>query len=228
MLLKASLPDLCSVLMIGSPGIGMLEFEVSLAKDYLDAGETVIFVTMDMLPADLIALMKGFDINLDESLGKNLFIIDYHTSLLGSLEEKQSYPRNEVRSAGDIEGLMFNVSSIAHEQGKPVRIFFYTLSTLFLYNQANVVLKFFQISASRVRNEFGTAIFSIHDGVHDDKTVNHLMAIADGVIELRFDDELNRMMRVRHMRGVPLANQWVPFEIRANGNGHAHPLLEWH
>ena len=50
MMLKAQLPDLCSVLMIGSPGIGMLEIEISLAKDYLDAGETVIFVTMDMLP----------------------------------------------------------------------------------------------------------------------------------------------------------------------------------
>jgi hypothetical protein len=36
------------------------------------------------------------------------------------------------------------------------------------------------------------------------------------------------MMRVRHMRGIPLANQWIPFEIRANGNGHHHPLLEWH
>lgn len=226
-MIRASLPDLCSVLMIGSPGIGMLEFDISLAKDYLEAGERVVFVTMDVLPADLIALMRSFGVEVDSVLGKNLFIIDYHSSLLGSMDDRTSFSKNDVRVVGDIEGIMFNIGSIAAEKGSPLRIFFYTISTLFLYNQSNVVLKFFQISSSRVRNEFGTAVFSVHDGVHDEKTINHLMAIADGVIELRFDDDLNRHMRIRHMRGVPTSSQWIPFEIRAIDSGSKNPLLEW-
>ena len=226
-MIKASLPDMCSVLMMGSPGIGMLEFDVSLAKDYLDAGETVIFVTMDVLPTDLMSIMRNFGIKPEQLLGKKLFIIDYHTSLLGASDERVTFSKSEVRPAGDIEGIMFNVAAIANEYGKPVRIFFYTLSTLFLYNQTNVVLKFFQIASSRVRNEFGTAVFSVHDGVHDDKTVNHLMAIADGVLELKFDDDLNRRMRIRHMRGLPSANQWIPFEIRSLDTNVTNPLLEW-
>lgn len=226
-MIKASLPDMCSILMIGSPGIGMLEFDISLAKDYLEAGETVIFVTMDALPGDLLAIMRNFGIKTDQVLGKKLFIIDYHTSLIGTIDERASFARSEVRPAGDIEGIMFNVAAIANEYGKPVRIFFYTLSTLFLYNQSNVVLKFFQISSSRVRNEFGTAVFSVHDNVHDDRTINHLMAIADGVIELKFDEDLNRRMRIRHMRGLPTSGQWIPFEIRALDTGSSNPLLEW-
>ncbi|HSV42704.1 MAG TPA: RAD55 family ATPase [Methanomassiliicoccales archaeon] len=226
-MIKASLPDMCSLLMVGSPGIGMLEFDISLAKDYLEAGETVIFVTMDVLPTDLMSLMRNFGIKTEKILGKKLFIIDYHSSLLGTIDERSSYAKSEVRPAGDIEGIMFNVAAIASEYGRPVRIFFYTLSTLFLYNQSNVVLKFFQISSSRVRNEFGTAVFSVHDGVHDERTMNHLMAIADGVIELKFDDDLTRRMRIRHMRGMPIANQWIPFEIRALDTGIVNPLLEW-
>ena len=110
---------------------------------------------------------------------------------------------------------------------RPVRVFLYTLSTLFLYNQSNVVLKFFQISSSKVRSSYGTMIFSIHDSVHDEKTVNHLMAIADGVIELKFDDDLNRRMRIRHMRGYPTSSQWVPFEIRGEVTDTCPALLEW-
>lgn len=226
-MIKASLPDMCSILMIGSPGIGMLEFDVSLAKDYIDSGETVVFVTMDILPGDLMAIMRNFGIKTDQVLGKKLFVIDYHTSLLGNTDERTIYAKSEVRPAGDIEGIMFNVAAIANEYGKPVRVFFYTLSTLFLYNQSNVVLKFFQISSSRVRNEFGTAVFSVHDGVHDERTVNHLMAIADGVLELKFDEDLNRRMRIRHMRGIPSANEWIPFEIRSIDANVSNPLLEW-
>jgi hypothetical protein len=36
---------------------------------------------------------------------------------------------------------MFNITAIAKETGKRVRIFFHSLSICFLYNQSNVVLK---------------------------------------------------------------------------------------
>jgi len=122
---------------------------------------------------------------------------------------------------------MFNIAAIKNETGRKVRVFVFSLSTLFLYNQANVVLKFFQISSSRIRSDFGSVVASLHEGVHDEKIANHLMAIADGVIELRFDEDLNKVMRVRHMRGYPTASQWVPFEILMAGDEKKPNLLEW-
>ena len=62
-------------------------------------------------------------------------------------------------------------------------------------------------------------MFTIHDGVHDERTVNHLMAISDGVVELQFDDNLNRRMRIRNIRGFITTSQWVPFEIRGGQSG---------
>lgn len=226
-MIKTAFPDKSSIIMIGSPGVGLLEFNMSLAKNYVESGDTVIFVAVDMLPADVINAMESFGVNVKDTLGRSLFIIDYHSSLLGAFEGKDSRMSGEVRQVSDIEGVMFNVSAIAKETGKPVRIFLHSLSTLFLYNQTNVVLKFFQISSSRIRSEFGTGFFTVHDGVHDEKTMNHLMAIADGVIELKFDDNLNRRMRIRHMRGYASSSHWVPFEIKQIYKGDRISLLEW-
>jgi KaiC/GvpD/RAD55 family RecA-like ATPase len=119
------------------------------------------------------------------------------------------------------------VANIHAEEKRPLRVFVHTLSTLFLYNQSSVVLKFFQISTSRIRSEYGTAIVSVFDGVHDDKALNHLMALADGVLELRFDNELNRMLRVRHMRGMSVPGSWIPFQIIPAEEDDPIQVLQW-
>jgi KaiC/GvpD/RAD55 family RecA-like ATPase len=223
---KTNFPQMSSILILGSPGVGLLEFQMSLVKEYLENDEPVIFVTMDLLPRDLLVVMEHFGIPM-ERLGKGLYIIDYHSSLMGDSEERDAYDRNKVRRIHDLEGIMFNVATIHDEVKKPLRVFVNTLSTLFLYNQPSVVLKFFQLSTSRIRSEYGTAIVSVFDGVHDDKVVNHLIALADGVLELRFDQELNRMLRVRHMRGMSVPCRWIPFEITPAAEENPAQVLEW-
>jgi KaiC/GvpD/RAD55 family RecA-like ATPase len=223
---KTNFPQMCSVLILGSPGVGLMEFQMSMVKEYLEAGEPVVFVTMDMLPKDLLAAMERFGISNDH-LGKGLYIIDYHSSLLGNSDESDAYNRTRVRRIHDLEGIMFNVANIHAEIKRPLRVFMSTLSTLFLYNQPSVVLKFFQISTSRIRSEFGTVFVSVFDGVHEDKAVNHLVALADGVLELRFDNELNRMLRVRHMRGMSVPCSWIPFEITPADEEFPVHVLQW-
>ena len=114
-MIRASLPDHSSILMVGSPGIGLLEFNISLLKDYLTEDVSVIFVTVDVLPSDIVTMMGQFGIDTKAVLGKKLFVVDYHSSLLGSAEERSSYPKTEVRPVSDLEGIMFNVNSIASE-----------------------------------------------------------------------------------------------------------------
>jgi hypothetical protein len=46
-------------------------------------------------------------------------------------------------------------------------------------------------------------------------------------VELRFDEELNKMLRVRNMRGYPTSSQWIPFEIRGADQGKPANILEW-
>jgi KaiC/GvpD/RAD55 family RecA-like ATPase len=225
-MMRASFPDQSCVLMVGSPGIGLLEFNISLVKNYLEKGDVVIFVALDNSPDDVLKTMESFGMDTKQLLGHSLFFLDYNSSLLGASEERPVHTGG-VRTINDLEGIMFNIGSIFEETKRSTRIFIYSLSTLFLYNQANVVLKFFQISNSKIRANYGTSIFSVHEGVHDERTVNHLMAIADGVVELRFDEDMNKMMRIRNMRGCSTSPQWVPFEIRNIDEGKPTRLLEW-
>ena len=211
--MRDAFPDSSTTLMIGSPGIGTLEVVVSIAKEWMEAGDQVVFVSVDLLPTDLIGVMDAFGAG-EDIRNDRLCIIDYHSSLLGSMDCSDACPGADVKRCSDLEGIMFNISSLASSCERPLRIVMHSLSTLFLYNQANVVLKFFQISSSRIRSEGGTAIFTVNEGVHDEKTVNHLMAISDGVMELRFDEDLQRRMRIRNMRGCVTSSKWTPFDIR--------------
>ena len=212
-MINGSLPKHSSMLMIGSPGIGMAEYITHLVKGYLSRDETVIFVTVDMVPEDVIATMDAMDIDTEAVIGKRFFLIDFHSSLLGSFNGHDSSSIEGLRKVSDLEGIMYNIGSITKEIGTPVRIIIHSVSTLFLYNQSNVVLKFFQISSSKIKMDYGSVIFTLHESVHDDKTVNHLMALSDGVIELKFDAALNRQVRMRHMRGYTLSTDWIPFDI---------------
>ncbi len=212
--MEIDIPDWCSMLMVGSPGVGMLEFTLSLANDYLDRGDTVIFVTVDKVPRDITDTLGCLGAEVDSLLGNRLFIVDFHTSLLGSFGSEAGDHRDGVMPVSDLEGIMYQVDSVAGGKDRPVRVFLHSVSTLFLYNQTNVVLKFFQITASRIRADYGTAIMTLHDGVHDQQAVNHLMAISDGTIELRFDAELRRRMRIRNVKGVNASGDWIPFNIR--------------
>jgi len=212
--------------MVGSPGVGTLEFNISLVKTYLEEGQTVIFATADMHSESILDIMERFGIDVNERLGRTLYIIDYHSSLLGSFDDDDRHKAG-IQYVVDLEGIMFNIDSIASETGTPVRIFLHSLSTLFLYNQPNVVLKFFQISSSKISSDYGAIIFTLHEGVHADTTVNHLMAIANGVIEMRFDADMKRRMRIRHMCGCVTSSQWIPFEIKQIQGNDNPPLLEW-
>ncbi len=225
-MIKASFPDWSSILMVSSPGIGVLEFNISLAKNYIDEGETVVFVTTDISADNLLHMMKCFGIKVEELLGKKLFLVDYHSSLLGSYENDE-HTREDIRYVVDLEGIMFNIDSICELAGTPIKIFIYSLSTLFLFNNQNVVLKFFQISSSKIRTNYGSVMFTLHDDVHEKMVVNHLMAISDGVIELKFDTNLRKRMRVRHMRGFATSSQWIPFEIKLIQPSNDRPILEW-
>ena len=104
------------------------------------------------------------------------------------------------------------LSKAAHELRPPVRILFYSVSTLFLHNSGQAIAKFFQIITSRVKTNTGFILYAVHEGVHDPMTMNLLRSLVDGVVEMRFNDAMEREIRVHHMRGLATRPAWEPFE----------------
>ncbi|HEV8595260.1 MAG TPA: RAD55 family ATPase [Thermoplasmata archaeon] len=200
-----------SILASGPPGVGKFEWMIDLARAYLGKGERVLFVTLDMHPREVRerAASRGLDIGKHEG-SAFLFVDCYSASASERVEEPAGKKVYTVSSYANLEGLGMAIAKAAVDLKPPVRIFFYTISTLFLHNSPQAIAKFFQIVTNRVKTNMGFIAYGVQDGVHDPMTMNTLRALVDGVVELRFNDAMGREVRAHHLRGIPYKSTWHP------------------
>ena len=203
-------PSNYSILVAGPPGVGKLEFLLGLAHGFLDAGERITFVTLDLHPDEVRARAAAAGFELPAAEGTSFAFVDcYSSSASERLEPpapKRVYP---VSSFSNLEGIGMAISKAAHDLKPPVRVLFYTVSTLFLHNSPQAIAKFIQIITSRVKTNIGFIAYAMHDGVHDAHTTALLRSLVDGVVEIRFTEDLAREVRAHHMRGIAVGHAWT-------------------
>jgi KaiC/GvpD/RAD55 family RecA-like ATPase len=203
-------PTNYSVLISGPPGVGKLEYLLGLTKRFLDGGERVVFVTLDLHPDEVRTRAAGVGLDLAAVEGTSFAFVDCYSASaserLDAAPSKKVYP---VSSFSNLEGIGMAISKASHDLKTPVRIVFYTVSTLFLHNSAAAIAKFIQIITSRVKTNIGFIAYAMHDGVHDPNTTTLLRSLVDGVVEIRFTDDLSREVRAHHMRGLTVRPTWT-------------------
>ncbi len=202
-----------SVLLSGPPGVGKFEYVISQVKQDLAAGERVVFVTLDMHPSEIRARAHDLGLDLDAVSEDSFLFVDCYGATSSERSEtvagKRTYP---ISSFSNLEGIGMAVSRAAQDLGTPVRIYFYSISTLFLHNSTQAIAKFFQIVTSRVKTSMGFVMYAVQDGVHEPMTMNLLRSLVDGVVEMRFTDSMGREVRLHHLRGYRADASWKPFE----------------
>ena len=202
-----------SVLLSGPPGVGKFEFLISQVKQALQAGERVVFVTLDMHPNEIRARARELGLDLDTVDDGSFIFVDCYSATSSDRSEAVAGKRTyQISSFSNLEGIGMAVSRAAQDLGTPVRIYLYSISTLFLHNSTQAIAKFFQIVTSRVKTSMGFVMYAVQDGVHEPMTMNLLRSLVDGVVEMRFTDSMGREVRVHHMRGYRTDASWRPFE----------------
>lgn len=212
-------PENYSVLVAGPPGVGKFEWLLNLAQTFLERGERVAFVTLDLHPDEIRRRAAGQGLDLAAREGAGFLFIDGFSTAANERPEPSPSGRRmySVSSYSNLEGLGMAISKAAAELRPPVRVLFYSVSTLFLHNSAPAIAKFFQIVTNRVRTNIGFIAYAMHEGVHDALTANLLRSLVDGVVELRFTDSMEREVRPHHLRGIPVAARWRPFALAGGG-----------
>ena len=226
---NGTFPVYYSVLVSGPPGVGKLEYLLGLARDFLAAGERVVFVALDLHPDEVRARAATAGLDLGPLEGSSFAFVDcYSATASERLEPASTKKVYAVSSYSNLEGIGMAISRAAHDLKPPVRVLFYTVSTLFLHNSAQAISKFIQIITSRVKTNVGFIGYAMHEGVHEVHTTNLLRSLVDGVVEMRFTEALSREMRFHHMRGLrvdpawkPLPEDGVPPMEIAGGGAHA-------
>lgn len=194
--------------------MGKLEWCLEHVKYCLKGGKKVIIICVDRSPEKIRDRALKFDIDLREFEGNSLMFIDCLSTSLGSRHDvSPSEGLLHVTCLSNIEQIGMSITKATSLLGNQANLFFYSLSPLFLHNTSPVLMKFFQIITSQTRQRGGFGVFVLHDGVHDDRTVDTLAMMMDGVIEMRFNRNLQREMRIHHIKGVPTRPNWVPFDI---------------
>jgi len=232
--LKERFPEKYSILLSGPPGVGKFEYCLDLAKYYLEKGDRVVFVSVDLHPQEIRTRFASVGLDLQKYEGTSFLFIDcYSPSVCEEVEQNPLKKTIPVSSFSNLEGIGMAINKAANELKIPIKIIFYTISTLFLHNSSQSIAKFFQIISSRVKTDLGFIIYAIHEGVHEDRTVNLLRSLVDGVLEMRFNENMQRELRAHHLRGISFTSDWMPFEL-VNGcflldsevaNVHARELL---
>lgn len=205
-------PTNYAILLTGPPGVGKFEYILSEVREALRLGERVVFVTLDLHPSEIRARSKALRLDLESHEGKSFVFVDCYSAT--SSERPEPAPTKKtflVSSFSNLEGIGMAMSKAAQELGTPVRVFFYTVSALFLHNSTQAIAKFFQIVTARAKQNMGFILYAVQDGVHEPLTMNLLRSLVDGVVEMRFTDAMDREVRLHHMRGYTVDSKWHPF-----------------
>ena len=216
--LVESLPDHYSILLAGPPGVGKFEWLLSAAQTYLRRNERIVFVTLDLHPREIRRRGREMGLDVGSFEGTRFSFIDCYSSSAQSTPDDGNNPKVwTVSSFSNLEALGMAISRASLSMGPPVRILFYSVSTLFLHNSPQSIAKFLQMVTNRVKTDLGFIAYAAQEGVHDPQTLNLLRSLVDGVLEMRFTESMERQVRPHHLRGMNAASSWEPFRVPGVG-----------
>jgi len=166
-----------NILLIGPNGMEKLVLSYHFAQAGLASrNEQVLIINLDATPAVIKEKASSYDILLD---GEKLSFIDCYSSTIGHASSKE-VRITAVSGPQALEDISFAINQeITQYAGKKLRVIFYSLSTLLLYNPRDSMLKFLQVVTGRLRNAEATVLFLVEEGVHDKPLLSMVERIMD-------------------------------------------------
>jgi len=210
-------PDNFAVLVVGNPSAGMFEFCSYLGATYLSAGERLVFCESNVSAELVRKQLELFGIDVAECEdSEQLAIVDFSKGL----NVKDADPKAiTVKDISNLEEVVERVEeAVVRVGGHPVRVMFDSLTSLYMQHDSNEVGKFFSALTSMVKVS-GRITATVHCGIIPDEQVALLATIADGVLEIKIDEEFHRFVRIKHFRGIKVTPNWVPFDFQEEEDG---------
>ncbi|NHJ40025.1 MAG: hypothetical protein FK731_08330 [Asgard group archaeon] len=181
-------------LIIGPPGAGKEIFAIQYILDGLQQKQDGAYVTTDDFPDDVIKKMiqMGGDPNSYIN-SKQLEFIDAFSYRTGESVDNNESTVDNIR---DLTGLSVMIKNQIDTKNK-LRLVINTLSTLSIYNTGIALLDFVQMQVARLKKKKYGGLFIAHEGMIDEKALQGIKAIVDGVIEFQPKEDQNGVLQRR-------------------------------
>ncbi len=208
-------PKNYSVILLGSPGVGKSEYCLHLAKGYLKNDEKVVYVTTEKSPAEVRKRMKELGVDLGVYEGESFLFIDVFTRSTGPKDDKVLH----VDNPANLNLVSVRLSEAMDQLGKPARIIFDSLSTFFLHASESEIRRFFESINTKVKMDYGFALYTLQEEMHEKKIVIALKSLVDAVLEMKMEEapSLKKKFRVLYAKGISYSQDWVEFHVTKNG-----------
>lgn len=184
------IPRHSASLLISPPLAGKREFLFSYIKDSLKNNIPVIFLLTDTSPEDIKKKLVKEKIYYSRHKGILRFIDCYSMQVGEDAKDTEEIIRvSGPLALNEISIAIAQIESELYKKSKEHIIIFDSLSTLFMYSNPQMVGRFLQVQAAKIKKAKGSVIFTLEQGMHDEKdriTIEHLM---DSIIYLKKEDK---------------------------------------
>lgn len=205
-------PQNYAVLVIGDPSAGLFEFCCYLGATYLKAGQKVVILEANTSPDRVRKQLQEFGVDaVQEELDKNLLIVDAFTPQPEEDDDPNALRVADISDLGDVfEAVTKGIDKVG---GQPVKVVFDSLTPLFMHHDSKSMGRFFK-DLTTIARFSGTLTAVVHRNILDEDQIAFMSSIADGLIEVKVDDNFRRQVRINYLRGMLVTPRWVPFEFQ--------------
>jgi KaiC/GvpD/RAD55 family RecA-like ATPase len=210
------------ILLAGPPGVGKTIFcKESVFRSLVD-GNSVVYLATEESPDWILDSMGKFGWNVFNYIQNNKLRIIDAFSYRGNIRSESKYqidnPENLTDVSVTIERARKGISNLRFVMDSITSLI---LPAIFGSEQKFIPgLNFIQGVTARLRGARATGICVLDAGILDEKFLNFLRFVFDGVIEMRMTEAegwMKREMRVYSLRLGRHDNSWHEFQVTNDG-----------
>ena len=173
-------------LIIGPPGSGKEAFALQYLVDGFVEKNNGVFLTTDSFPNEIIEKMKNLGTDPTNYIqAKQLQFIDAFSYRTGEDVRGNGLAVDNVR---DLTGISVIIKKLIDSNEK-LRLVMNTVSTISIYNTPIAILDFIQAQVARLKQKHHSGIIIAQQGMIEEKVIQGIKAIVDGVIEFHPSDD---------------------------------------
>ncbi len=213
-LVKGELPKGFSFILSGSPGVGKTIFASNVFGEQLRKGVKCLYVALERPIESFVERLKTRGYSIDES---QIVFVDAYSWRMGGGSDAKFYLRN----LSNLNEVSVKILMALNDLGRGGFYLIDSLTNLTTYNDEKEILHFFGVNSARFKNNLSTGICTVEEGTHDSSFYTMLNHLADGVLEMKLDDDgdsLRRRIRTHTLRGMANPMRWRDMDISNTGS----------
>lgn len=211
-LTRGGLPKGSNVLVIGKVGASKSYFGRSFVKAGLQNHEPCLYVALDDNPFMIrqeLTKMLGNPLDDYQSL---FCMVDAYNWGGGHNESREEFVLRGNLNLTKLGGLVSDASeSIGQDSDHKVggrRVIDSVTSLMVNFKLQELQTFFFQITRTALAYGHISTIFTLEEGTLEERLLNNLIAMMDGVIEMERRDD-GPYIRIRHMKWINYEHSWI-------------------